>query len=189
MDTGFAPLALEDMPQSLQEVLRPISERVGYLGRFFQYTGHAPGVLKQFMAYTSELRSIIPPDINELIALTVCARLNFVYERNQHEQLASRLGLSRDWIASLTNRQSLASLPESHRNVHALVLAVLDDDISAARGNLIPFISQVGPEIAMAALFQITRFSAICSLGSLLSVEPQANSIFDESEDVPNNDE
>lgn len=180
MDTRLHPLALDEMPQALQEVLQPIYERLGYLGEFFQYTAHAPGVLNQFMAYTSELRSVIPPDLNELIALTVCTRLDFAYERNQHERLALRLGFSEAWIGRLTNRSQLAPLSEVQSDVQALVFAVLDDDTAAAREMLAPVIAHCGPEIAIAVLFQINRFSTICSVGKIFPVMTQVKSIFDD---------
>ena len=37
---------------------------------------------------------------NEVLALTVCSMLEADYERIQHERLAQKMGLSREWIAA-----------------------------------------------------------------------------------------
>lgn len=112
--------------------------------------------------------------------VTVCTRLDFAYERNQHEQLALRLGFSEAWIGRLTNRSQLAPLSEAQSDVQALVFAVLDGDAAAAREKLAPVIAHCGPETATALLFQINRFSTICSVGNIFHLKEQVKSIFDD---------
>lgn len=46
----------DELEPKLREALRPRVERLGYLGEFFRCAGHAPDVLRHFMAMTEALK-------------------------------------------------------------------------------------------------------------------------------------
>ena len=172
------PLDLQDIDPALRGLLQPTVDRLGYFGGFFQYASHAPDVLKTFMAYSGSLRAALPLDINEAIALTVCARMGFAYERIQHERLCETLGFTKEWIAALVFDQNLHHLTEIQRVARRVAVAMIDGGHAAARAELELFAAQQGPAHAVAAMFQITRFMAVCSIGRLLELPPPVPSIF-----------
>ena len=108
-------LGLDDLPETLQELLRPRVERLGYLGEFFQAAGHQPEALAGFVAFTEALKQAMPASVTELVALTVSCELGNIYERNQHERLSLKLGLSIEWIADDSIGVWLVGLPVTAR--------------------------------------------------------------------------
>lgn len=175
---AIRPLALDDVDPKLRETLQPVVDRLGYFGEFFQYGGHAPGVVAGFMHYSGALKGAIPDDINETIALTVCSHLGFAYERIQHERLALKLGFDRDWIASLVGRASAAQLTPAQLCARDLSLAILDDRVAEARAVVERLAAETSEAIAVAALFQITRFRDVCTVGRLFDMQIPVPSIF-----------
>lgn len=176
--SAIEPLTIGQVAPELRTLLQPIVDRLGYFGAFFGYAGHAPGPLAGFMQYSGALKAALPDDLNEAIALTVCTRLDFAYERIQHERLAVKLGLARDWIAALVGRSSPADLAGSQAAARALALAVLDDRLADAKLALDALADAEGPAVAVAALFQVTRFREICAIGRLFAIKPPVASIF-----------
>ena len=120
-------LGLENLPEPLREMLRPRVERLGYLGEFFQVAGHQPEALAGFVAFTEALKESMPANLTELVALTVSCELANIYERNQHERLSLKLGLSIEWVADVERLapRSAAVLDATERAVQALVLAMV----------------------------------------------------------------
>src|SRR5262245_51392099 len=93
-------LADDELAPELSAALRPRVQRLGYLGEFFRCAAHAPDALLAFMAFTDAAKGELPDRIVELVALTASVCAGSDYERNQHERLAVRLGLGRDWVAA-----------------------------------------------------------------------------------------
>jgi alkylhydroperoxidase family enzyme len=177
--SGLTKLKLEDTDASVQNLLRPTVERLGYFGELFQYTAHAPAVLEGFMKYSGALRTALPPNLNELIALTVCTQMQFPYERVQHERLSQTLGLDRAWIAELVGRGQGARLSDQERLVRGISLLVIEGRHAEARKKLGELAAEAGNPLAMSVLFQITRFMAVCAMGGVLAVSLPVPSIFE----------
>ncbi|WP_156677708.1 hypothetical protein [Sphingomonas profundi] len=172
------PLSLEQIDPALRATLQPTVDRLGYFGAFFQYGGHVPDVLTGFMKYSGTLKAALPDDLNETIALTVCAQLDFAYERIQHERLSLKLGFAKDWVALLVGRPSHAALTSAQRAARDLALAIAGSRPEQARDALGRLAAEQGEAQAMAALFQASRFASICMVGKVLDMQLPVPSIF-----------
>ena len=181
MNNGLTPLSMDRMDPSLVEVLQPIAGRLGYLGELFQHLGHAPEGLAGFLAYSRGVNATLPSNLNEVLALTVCSRLDLAYERVQHERLAVRLELPRAWVAALVGHGDLAILSPSETVVRDFALAVVEGRFDDARAGLAAVSAEIGERLAAAALMQATRFMSICAMGKVLDVALPVSSIFDEA--------
>lgn len=184
--TTIRPLTLDEVDPKLREMLQPTVDRLGYFGDFFRYAGHAPAVLTGFMQYSGVLKGALPDDLNEVIALTVCTKLDFAYERIQHERLSLKLGLDRAWIATLVGRSDQTVLTAAQTHARALAVAIIADELGEAREALDALAAETGGAVAMAALFQVARFRDVCSIGRLLDMRLPVASIFSDEplEDV-----
>jgi len=172
------PLTLDEVDPKLREMLQPTVDRLGYFGDFFQYAGHAPAVLTGFMQYSGALKGALPDDLNETIALTVCTKLDFAYERIQHERLSLRLGLDRAWIGTMIGRSDGGVLTTAQRHARTFALDLLAGNHDDARERLALLAEETSEAVAMAALFQVTRFRDVCSIGRLLDMRLPVASIF-----------
>lgn len=177
--SGLTKLEFKDTDASVQNLLKPSVDRLGYFGEFFQYVAHAPAVLEGFMKYSGALRTALPPNLNELIALTVCTQLQFPYERIQHERLSQTLGLERGWIAELVGRGAGAQFSDQERLVQDISLLVISGQHAEARKKLEALAAEAGNPLAMGVLFQITRFMTVCTMGRVLEVSLPVPSIFE----------
>ena len=97
----ITPVDFDDLRPDLRDALRSRYERLGYLGDFFRFMGHQPDALIAFDAFTEACKHALPFDLAETISLTAATRLGNDYERHQHERLAVRNGLARDWVADV----------------------------------------------------------------------------------------
>ena len=93
-------IPFEDFEPGLKESLRPKVERLGYCGEIWQIGANVPKSMLSFCNITEDLKDEMPMKIVELVALTVAGVMDNTYERNQHENLADKLGYGRDWIAA-----------------------------------------------------------------------------------------
>jgi hypothetical protein len=172
--------AFADTAPAVQALLGSTVERQGYFGEMFAYLSHTPEALAGFMQYSGALRSDLPARLNELIALTVCTRLDFAYERVQHERLSLKLGFDRGWIAALTGHGPKITLDVAETAAHALAGSIADGNIAAAATALAGLAGAADDRIAIAALLQATRFVSVCVIGGTLGVTLPVPSIFDE---------
>ena len=120
-------LGFERLDPSLQTLLGPRVERLGYLGEFFQVAAHQPAALAAFVELTEVLKAALPANLTQLVALTVSCDAGNRYERNQQERLSVKLGLGLDWIADVERLapSRAAALDATERAVQALVLAMV----------------------------------------------------------------
>lgn len=176
----LAPVALDDLDPAIAGPIRAASERLGYYGEMFQYLANGPAALAAFLSYSGALRPTLDPALSELIALTVCTRMDFAYERIQHERLAINLGLSRAWIAALVEQGPDEVLTAGERAARALAIGLVDGRYADARSAFPQVAAAYDAEQAVAALFQITRFIDVCRMGLLLEAELPVPSIFAE---------
>jgi len=174
----ISPLDFDEVDDELRNTLQPMVDRLGYFGDFFRYGAHAPAVLVDFMRMSGSLKVAIPPDLNEVAALTVCSKMGFAYERVQHEQLSLKLGFAADWVAKLVGRASNAELTPAQEATRQLARATIDNRPDVACKSLSSIVEECGQAVAVALLFQITRFQSICTIGNLLGMQPPVTSIF-----------
>lgn len=160
------------LPRELQDALRPRYERLGYLGEFFQVAAHQPEALVAFHRFTEALKAALTERFAELVALTVSSRLGNHYERNQHEQRATKLGFSPGWVAeALAGEPSEAvTLSDDERSVQRLAVAALAGEPAADQVG--QAVATLGPETTMAVLLLVGRYVAHASVVRPLGIAP-----------------
>jgi alkylhydroperoxidase family enzyme len=178
-------LTFEELEPRLAEALLPRYRRLGYLGEFFRCMGHQPAALRAFVAFTEGAKADLDKRTIEVIALTVASATGNAYERNQHERLCIRSGLSRTWVQQIERREpdQANDLSPEDRNVQRWVLAVAEHRFAAAREGFQAFLEQVGPAKAVAALFVVGRYVAHSSMVQTLGLSPPVASIFEDGFD------
>jgi alkylhydroperoxidase family enzyme len=180
---GIPRLGDADLDASLREFLKPTVDRLGYLGEFFQVAAHVPNAVPAFMQYTGAVKAPLADAHNEVLALTVCGMLEADYERIQHERLARRLGFPLDWIAAACGRPgaNVSQLKEDERALQALAQAVVTTQGLRCQDELHAVVRMMGPQKAVAALLQISRFMGIALLCNALGLTLPVPSVFDET--------
>jgi alkylhydroperoxidase family enzyme len=182
-DDGIPRLTLEQMHPRIRKLLRPTVEQLGYLGEFFQTVGHVPDALMPFLEYTRAIREPLSDKLNEVLALTVCTSLGAEYERIQHERLSKRLGFGLEWIAAAEGKSGsdASVLSQEETTARNLALAVIADSGKHSGDSIAEASAELGPERAMAAVLQITRFVTIALLCNALELKLPVQSVFDEA--------
>ncbi|MGH3301641.1 MAG: hypothetical protein ACRDOK_08170 [Streptosporangiaceae bacterium] len=169
MASNIAPLDLTDLPDNLQDRLRPRVERLGYLGDFFRYCGHQPEALLHFYEFTESLKSALPSDVTETVALTIASRTRNGYEQVQHERLSRRLGFDEDWISTLvTPEADPANLSAVQRSARALALAMLAGCWDEAASWLSRLADVIGQPQAVGVLMVSARYLAHSAISNTL---------------------
>jgi alkylhydroperoxidase family enzyme len=184
---GIPRLGHDDLDASLREFLNPTVDRLGYLGEFFQVAAHVPNAVPAFMQYTGAVKAPLADAHNEVLALTVCGMLEADYERIQHERLARRLGFSLDWIAAACGRPgaNVSHLREDERALQALAQAMVTSQGLRCKPELDAVVRLLGPQKAVAALLQVSRFAGIALLCNALALTLPVPSVFDEDPAQP----
>ena len=179
---GIPRLDFEAVDPAVRDLLGPTVERLGYFGEFFQVAAHVPGAIPAFMQYTGAVKAPLADAHNEVLALTVCGALEADYERIQHERLAKRLGFPLEWIAAASGRAGshASSLKDDERKLQALALAVVSTHGLRCGDELRAVVDALGPEKAVAALLQVSRFVTIALMCNALSLTLPVASVFDE---------
>jgi hypothetical protein len=182
-DDGIPRLGIEALDPALRESLKPTVDRLGYLGEFFQVAAHVPGAIPAFMQYTGAVKAPLTDAQNEVLALTVCGMLEADYERIQHERLSKRLGFAPAWIAAACGRagSNVSALTETERALQALAQSAVSSHGLRCDGELRTVVKLIGPEKAVAALLQTSRFMGIALMCNALALELPVPSIFDEA--------
>ncbi len=158
----------EKLPPLLKDELKAKVERLGYLGEFFQVGAHQPDALYHFNRFTEALKGALPDNIVELLALTLSCWSGNDYERVQHERLALKMGLSREWVLDV---KALAPdratrLDPMEEAVQRLALSVAKSQGRDAKAEVEAFTALTGPERTVAVMMTIARYlahSAICN--------------------------
>lgn len=178
---GIPRLAQHELDPALRDLLEPTVKRLGYLGEFFQVAGQVPGAVPAFMQYTGAVKAPLEDRHNELLALSVCAMLEADYERIQHERLSRKLGFALEWIAAAESRpgSSASVLKDDERALQALAQAMVSSHGLRCEAELRAVVTALGPQKAVAALLQVSRFVTIALLCNALSLELPVASVFD----------
>ena len=181
-DDGIPRIDYDALDPALRETLKPTVDRLGYFGEFFRVAAHVPGAIPAFMQYTGAVKAPLTDAQNEVLALSVCAMLEADYERIQHERLSRRLGLTIPWIAAACGRpgSNVSELADTERALLALAQAAVSSHGLRCEGELRAVVKLIGPEKAVAALLQISRFMGIALVCNALALELPVASVFDE---------
>jgi alkylhydroperoxidase family enzyme len=175
-------LEWNELEPALKGALAARVERLGYLGEFFKCMGHQPRALRAFVEFTEASKKGLAFNLIETIALSIATHMGNAYERNQHERLSVRSGLSKDWIRAVQalepDVQTLLS--DDEKRVQELALAVLDNNGHDARAAFEDFAAATTDEIAVAALMVITRYVAHAIIVNTLALAPPVPSIFED---------
>lgn len=176
---NIKPLDFDELDPALAEALRPRVERLGYLGDFFRYTAHQPEALRAFIDFTEASKAGLSAELVEVIALTAATRLGNDYERHQHERLAVRLGLGRDWVTAV-ERLEPEVLDGEAGAVQAYLLAALDHDGFGVDDKLDAVVDALGAAGAVAVMLVAARYAAHALVVNSLGLAPPVPSIFED---------
>ena len=181
-DTALPRLSLEELDPLLTKALEPRIRRLGYLGEFFRCMGHQPEALRAFIEFTEIAKAQLDKRTIETIALTVSAETRNAYERNQHERLSVRLGMSRGWVEQIERLQPdrADGLTDEDRALQRWVLAVARGRFEQAREGFEGFAHECGPAKAAAALFVLARYIGHSAMVRTLGLAPPVPSIFED---------
>lgn len=181
MTDALPRLTFDDSDPRLQELLKPVVERLDYYGEFFQVVANQPEALLKFMEYTGAVKAPLDANMNEALALTVCSRCpGGEYERIQHERLSFKSGFSKEWIGELTGEivPAESRLNGTERKLRDLAIAVVEGADATLPLNAV--VEALGAERTVAVMLQITRFQTISTLGRVFGMTLPVPSIFAE---------
>lgn len=170
------------MQAPLAQYLAPRVKRLGYLGEMFTVGANVPDVLLHFMNFTDALKEALPFDVSETVVLTVASIMGNSYERNQHQRLCLRNGLSREWIADVEAvRPDLAAhLSEQQRRAQSYVIAAMQSKGQACGQQFDALAAVFNPAQAMAIAFLVGRYITHALIVNTLELEPPVPSVFED---------
>lgn len=182
MSANIPRLQIPDFAPDLAQYLTPRVERLGYLGELFQVAGHAPDVLLSFMRFTDALKAALPDNLAETAVLTTATLMQNAYERNQHERLCVRTGLSRDWIRDVERLQPDAPslLSDDERAVQRYAMAAVDTRGLQAQAPFDEVARRLPPSQAVALAMLIGRYVTHALMVNTLRLAPPVPSIWDD---------
>jgi alkylhydroperoxidase family enzyme len=127
-----------------------------------------PDALYHFNRFTEVLKGAIPESLVELLALTLSTWAGNRYEQVQHERLALKSGLSRDWVLAVEklDPEGATTLSEIEKNVQRLALAMARTQGRNAQAELAAVGRHLPPALQVAVLLTVGRYmahSTICN--------------------------
>lgn len=172
----------DEIAHDLKESLRPKVERLGYCGEIWQIGANVPKSTFYFCELTEALKEEIDQKVVELVALTAAGVMGNVYERNQHERLAEKLGFGRDWIAQVNELQAEKGkhMSDGECAVQKFVIAAILRRGHDCQPLFKDVIAAIGPEEATGVLFSVGRCVMHAIFRNTLGLEPPVTSIFEE---------
>lgn len=179
MSSKLPRLEFEELTPDLQDRLRPRVERLNYLGEFFKVMGNVPTVLGPFIDFTENLKDVLPKNLTEVGALTCATLMNNAYERNQHEQLAIKLGYTKEWIIDVCRvmPDEAILMTEEERIVQRMAMALLEYDWDCSREVLDELIEHIGQQQALGTMMLIGRYTVHAMMVNTLNLEPPVKSV------------
>ena len=181
-DNVVERLSFDRLAPKVQNVLQARVERLGYLGEFFQCTGHQPDILVAFMEMTEALKRALPDRLTEVGALTVASFMGNDYERHQHERLSRKLGFGEAWVAEVErlDPDAATGMADAERAVQRLTIAALERRGKNVAEELEAAVAAVGSDAAIAVLFLIGRYLTHAIIVNAMGLAPPVASIFAE---------
>lgn len=174
---------LADMPSELRTELEPRVERLGYLGEFFRCAANQPEALLDFMRFTESAKGPLDDRTLELVALTMAMLAGNDYELHQHERLAVRLGLGRDWISDVERLDPERLSDERERVVQRYLLAATSRLGKASATELGAVVASFGSRGAVAVMLFAGRYLVHSLVVNSLELTPPVPSIFEDGFD------
>lgn len=171
------------MPKRLAQALTPRVERLGYLGEFFQCVANQPDALLAFMEYTETAKDALDERIVELIALTMASLTRNEYERNQHERLAVRLALGRQWVDDVERLAPGELEAHDERVVQEFLLAAIPAMGRCEEQLFADVLESLGAEGAIAVLLVAGRYLVHALIVNSLRLSAPVPSIFEDGFD------
>lgn len=175
-------LSFDELPASIATLLEPKFRRLGYLGEFFARTAHQEAALKAFIEFTDAGKGSLGDDIVELIALTVATMKGVDYEKNQHERLSLKLGLSREWVADVERLtpSRATTFNDAQRVVQTFLIAAVASDGRDTTALLDGVVAAIGYKDAVAVLMVMARYTSHAIIVNSLAIAAPVPSIFAE---------
>jgi len=172
--------SFDELPSRVRHVLRARTERLGYLGEFFQVTAAQPDLLVPFMQMTEALKQQLPDRLTEVGALTVARLMGNRYELHQHERLSRALGFDEAWITDVekVSPGEAPSLTDAERIVQQLIIAMIERRGKNVQVELEAAIGAIGEEPAIALMFLVGRYVTHALIVNSLELAPPVPSIF-----------
>lgn len=164
------PVRYADMPGPLRTALEPRVRRLKYLGAFFAFAARQPGALHGFHTMTEELKTALPSDLIEVVALAVATNLGSDYERSQHQRLAAKLGHPPEWIAAAAHGTPAEQLTNEQTTVRTLTLKVIDSCGKGATAELHRVVELLGQDTAIGILLLVARHVAHAHISNTLGL-------------------
>lgn len=176
-------LQASELRPDLRDALAARIERLGYLGEFFRLAAHEPDVLLAFMTFTDALKSALPPDRTELIALTVARRLGNAYEQHQHERLCIALGFEREWVMEVLRLEPVSAhaMTVEQRRLQSLTIAVINRNGHGVTQELAEVVELMSPRTVVAALLTIGRYVTHSYFVNAFELQPPVSSMLEPS--------
>jgi alkylhydroperoxidase family enzyme len=176
---GVPLIGIDELDPRVRQRLQAKIDRLGYLGVFFQLTAHQPEALAAFIDYTDATKKALPDDLAEVVALTVATATGNDYERHQHERLSVKLGLTKEWVASVEQLDPDSSdLTLEQRATQRWVLAVLKDHGRGTEVEVDSLVRGLGPKAAIAIALMCGRYVAHATIANSFGIQPPVPSIF-----------
>jgi alkylhydroperoxidase family enzyme len=171
----------EAFEEELRESLRPKVERLGYCGEIWQIGANVPKSTFHFSELTEALKSEMEMKTVELVALTAAGVMGNVYEKNQHERLAEKLGYGRDWIAQVNELQAEKGkhMTDAECAVQKFVMAAIYRRGHDCTPLFRDVVTAIGPEQAVGVLWSVGRCVMHAVFRNTLGLEPPVGSIFE----------
>lgn len=164
------PVNYAELPPELQNEFEPRVRRLGYLGAFFAFGGRQPRALGAFQQMTEELKTVLPDDVIEVVALAVATALDCKYERAQHERLAARQGHSAAWIEAAAGGSDGDVLSPAQVAVRALSLKMIAGRGAECDAELRAVVDHLGQDAAVGVLLLAGRYIAHSHIANVLGL-------------------
>lgn len=179
---GVPLIDVDELDPNVRQRLQSKIDRLGYLGAFFQLTAHQPDALAAFIDYTDATKKALPDDLAEIVAITVATATGNDYERHQHERLSVKLGLTKEWVASVERLDPDSDgLTLEQRATQRWVLAVLKNHGRDTEAEVDALVRGLGPKGAVAVALMCGRYVAHATIANSFGIQPPVPSIFADS--------
>lgn len=178
-------LRFDELDPELRDALQAKVDRLGYLGEFFAVGGHQPAATAAFQNFTEALKKALPPELTEVVALSVASTLGNSYEQTQHERLAATLGFSVGWIAAAVGTGDPAELSEGAKAARTLALAIVDGYGGGAAEELARTVDVLGEERAVGVLLTVGRYVAHAVVANTLELAAPVEGVLPARDPAP----
>lgn len=175
-------LEQDALDPALAQYLAPRVQRLGYLGEMFKASANAPAVLLSFLHFTDALKEALPFDIGEAVVLTVATFMENAYERNQHERLCIRSGMTAQWLREVQSidPERAGLMTPAQRAAQHYALAALRTRGLDAHTEFDALAAHFTPAEAAAIVFLVGRYVTHAMVVNTLRLQSPVPSVFED---------